>query len=329
MRVAFVGLSTPLIYDIGNPASPTSANRYFNQNPVLESAFGLLLLFDEIWFLCRALCPENMRGLSYVKFLDESGLLPNITDIAYWNSIDVFSDPNISERYSRNLEKTAGEYNSTRIFLDRLIPGADTDNHRHVLSIGGREDLVPSSAPIRLDNILFDLEVIKRIGRKDVELITNSGTQWWFDSPNNPILQAKLVELLTIGNIPNYLSSKGPYHPCVEDVRNSPYLQSFRTWLTQQSSNVNQGEVEEVTNTVEAELKEAQEHVFLKYLDSQCMYTSTAKIVAGIVADILIPNISSVIALAEATQDYFSDKDKRWQGFIISTRRLARKEMLK
>ena len=39
-------------------------------NPILESPMGLLILYDEIVFLCRSLCPDNMRALPYVKYVD-------------------------------------------------------------------------------------------------------------------------------------------------------------------------------------------------------------------------------------------------------------------
>ena len=40
-------------------------------NPIIESPLGLMIFYDEILFLCRSICPENMRNLPYVKFVDE------------------------------------------------------------------------------------------------------------------------------------------------------------------------------------------------------------------------------------------------------------------
>jgi hypothetical protein len=40
-------------------------------------------------------------------------------------------------------------------------------------------------------------------------------------------MKAKLVEFLVINNIPNYLSPEGPYHPCVEEARDNPFLKDF------------------------------------------------------------------------------------------------------
>lgn len=74
MRRAYIGLSTPIGYDYKNQATKTKADTYSSPNPILDSPFGLLLLFDELVFLTRSLCPENMRRLPYVSFLDETNL---------------------------------------------------------------------------------------------------------------------------------------------------------------------------------------------------------------------------------------------------------------
>jgi hypothetical protein len=73
MRIAYVGLSGPLFYDYGHLATPGPADMQSSPNPILDSPYGLLLLFDELWFLTRSVCPENMRELDYVRFLDEAG----------------------------------------------------------------------------------------------------------------------------------------------------------------------------------------------------------------------------------------------------------------
>ena len=83
MRIAYVGLSTPLFYDYHFPATKAPSDLSSSPNPILDSSFGIMLLFDEIWFLCRSLCPDNMRSLSYVKFMDEQDLLPPIEDIKF------------------------------------------------------------------------------------------------------------------------------------------------------------------------------------------------------------------------------------------------------
>ena len=75
MRRAYIGLSSPIFYDFGNPAEQAYEDQYTSPNPILDGPLGLLLFFDELWFFTRALCPQNMRKVPYVRFVDEEGLL--------------------------------------------------------------------------------------------------------------------------------------------------------------------------------------------------------------------------------------------------------------
>ncbi len=67
MRKAYIGVSTPIGYDhssvfrvgIGDVAFPVKEPywAYYNglpyPTPILEAPYGLLLLYDELWFLSR------------------------------------------------------------------------------------------------------------------------------------------------------------------------------------------------------------------------------------------------------------------------------------
>ena len=127
-RIAFIGLSTPLFYDYRNPASEAISDLRSSPNPILDSPFGLFLLFDEIWFLCRSLCPENMRDLPYVKFLDESGKLPSLNNIEK-RSNDILGtveeDPAFSKRHQKY-------YDSFKIYREttRRV-GIYWENNKH------------------------------------------------------------------------------------------------------------------------------------------------------------------------------------------------------
>ena len=125
-RIAFIGLSTPLFYDYRNPASKAISDLGSSPNPILDSPFGLFLLFDEIWFLCRSLCPQNMRDLPYVKFLDESGKLPllkNIEDRSKNILGTIEEDPAFFKRHQkyydslRFIEQQLGELGFTGMLL--------------------------------------------------------------------------------------------------------------------------------------------------------------------------------------------------------------------
>lgn len=65
-RIGYIGLSSPIAFDYSNQASRTSndTTTYSSPNPIYMGGLGMLLLYDELWFLCESLCPENMRNQS-------------------------------------------------------------------------------------------------------------------------------------------------------------------------------------------------------------------------------------------------------------------------
>jgi len=131
-RVAFVGLSTPLFYDYQNPANRAVTDIRSSPNPVLDSPFGLFLLFDEIWFLCRSLCPHNMRNLPYVKFLDETGRLPLLSEFESKAS-DLVKNIKADPQFNKQREKF---YESFRMYWETvrrvgIYWDVAPDNHTH------------------------------------------------------------------------------------------------------------------------------------------------------------------------------------------------------
>ena len=316
MRIAYVGLSTPLFYDYHFPATKAPSDLSSSPNPILDSSFGIMLLFDEIWFLCRSLCPDNMRSLSYVKFMDEQDLLPPIEDIKF---------PDLYEAIKNNKELLA-EYNDFHdVFktYDKSLKsvgyiwGRWPDNHSHGLKLG---NVIRSANSVRIENILFDIEVVTRLRNKNVELITNRFSHRWLQTGSNPFLQTHVTELLVIDNIPNYLSRHGPYHPCIEEACENQYLKDFRKWIVQQRLSFDKNELLDIKKSVESAIKETQDKLFLEYLDKNTLYKSVGKTLAGTAIDLLVPGVSAIVTIAKEIVSYFDKGNTRWQGFIVSMR---------
>ncbi len=70
VKRALVGTSTPIGYDYKNQAQKASSDLDDSPNPIIYGSMGLFIIYDEIWFACESLCPQSMRHLPYVKFLD-------------------------------------------------------------------------------------------------------------------------------------------------------------------------------------------------------------------------------------------------------------------
>lgn len=109
------------MYDYKHPAEKSQNDLSDSPNPIIESPLGVMILYDELIFLCKSVCPNNMRNLPYVKFVDElypnfyfSGILDNV------NKLEEFIVLNTKLSYE-DIEKSLN------------IDGWGTDVHTHSL----------------------------------------------------------------------------------------------------------------------------------------------------------------------------------------------------
>jgi hypothetical protein len=192
MRVGLVRLSSPLFYDY----SVEAFGRDGSPNPILDSPFGLMLLYDELWFLTKDLCPKNLRGASFVRILDEEGALPDL---------DGLDDPEpASQQIKAMYEQFQPSAKSFYGIVDemRMSWPARPDNHGRRVQLGGLTAMGNAGTP---ENIVFDLAVLDRLDRKGVELVGNTVGQSAIESLEPAVRSADLAHVLVIDRIPNYL----------------------------------------------------------------------------------------------------------------------------
>ena len=250
MRRAFVGLSTPIGFDYENTATKTQSDHSSSPNPILDSPFGILLLFDEIIFLSRSLCPENMRSLPYVKFLDEQGLVPDISSIDF---------NGVGTKFQEHWDalRNRGDHDKIVPFSEAIRNAGVTwrmgvDNHSHTLNIGPFMKVANAD----ISNLVFDIAICEQLSYENIELVTNSRLQPILEVNEAQWADMRLTELLVLDDIPNYLTPKGPYHQVIEEVRENAYLKDFRKWIVQQDKAPSESELKEIEESVSASLKE-------------------------------------------------------------------------
>lgn len=309
-RIGYVGLSTPSFYDYKNPASLAPSDESSSPNPIIEGAFGALLLYDELWFLCRSLCPENMRSLDCVKFLDEMSQIPRV-DPNWLPEPDQIFDPTAIAAFNKSSSAYAEVKAQAKVYWD-----AAADNHSHGLNVSG---LHLSGNSWNIKNVVFDVLLAERLPQK-VELITNSFSSRLFKTEASTRDKLLLSEVLILDSVPQFLSPHGPYHPCIEEVRGSSYLSHFRDWIQNEAPLASQKDIKDIKAEVEAKLAESQRKIFLKHLDPKGSYKSLAETMLGIGIDALVPGVSAVKELMGQLSEEKEKQGLRWQGFIIDAR---------
>ncbi|MBE5883855.1 MAG: hypothetical protein E7291_05515 [Lachnospiraceae bacterium] len=314
-RIAYIGLSYPLLYDYANQASPSQNDISDSPNPIIESPMGLMILYDELWFLCESLCPNNMRKLCYVKFVDKE-----FPDLYYEGAEDFITDINLKIESDRGL--------SYAEILKRmnLQQRNGLDVHTHLLRIGNYE----TSARSGEDKLAFDLyilEALQEISDCEIELIANSRFCLRDFEPSNKA--PRLVEKIVIPNIPNYLQVDGPYDPCMEVLRNHEYITDFRKWVTDNHNTIQRSEIDDMCESVQRTIEETQKKVFNKYLkdnDKYAFFASSGKTMLKTNIGLLSGGFSVVDALLGITvqgKKTLEANKHRWQGFVVNSRDIA------
>ncbi len=314
-RVAYIGLSYPLLYDYGYQAERTINDLSDSPNPIIESPMGLMILYDEILFLCKSLCPNNMRGLPYVKYVDE--LYPDFYFSGILDSIKNMENPIIRDR-SISYGDIVTALNVTR---------SKADSHTHSLKIGD----INIAANADADRFLFDIfvfQALQQIYDSDIELISN---RLFNMKPYSNSAETEFIDKIIIQGIPNYVGLDGPYHPCIEELRNNVYLTDFRKWIIQNHNNLQRPEIDEMCESVERNIQETKDNTFKKYLESnnglsffKSMGSTVIKTGLGLkfIPVSIIDAFGSIIKSGKETLDA---KSLRWQGFIMDSRDIVKK----
>ena len=313
-RTAYIGLSYPLLYDYKHQADRSQNDISDSPNPIIDSPLGLMILYDELLFLCRSVCPNNMRNLPYVKFVDE--LYPDF----YFQGC-------------MNLAETNDKYTTirgNRLSYESVVKSFNVkewgpDGHTHGLRIG---DITISASSSQF-HFLFDVYVfqaLQSIYHEDIELITN---RMFTSMSNNSGAQIELIDRIIIPGIPNYIGVSGPYHECMEELRENEYIKDFRKWIIEHHSHIQLEEINDICADVEKSIEEVRQMVFRKYLEdnnSFSFFRSTGETLMKTIGGIVNPLISATDAFAgiiKKANNTLDAKSVRWQGFVMDSRKIV------
>lgn len=253
-------------------------------------------------------------GTTPVRKIYRSRGLPRRLQLLPLDSGDVFSERQRDAQRS-GFDNYRDIVASKGIHWDSL-----PDNHSNRLEIVGLDDAPLSGNSMTPNNVLFDLAVTNHLGCK-AELITNQFTERLLN-PDRAFSDCDAAQSLIIDGIPNFLTQRGPYHACIDEVRSSRTLVCFREWITQSRGQFEEKELREIKADVEAELKSSQSKVFLKYLDPKSQYFTLGKTTLGMILDALIPNSANLLDLFGQLKEAREKNNLRWQGFVLEAREL-------
>ena len=318
MRRAFIGLSSPLAYcykkQAGGDSSPP--------NPILEDSLGLIILYDELVFLTPELCPANMRALPYVKFLsrrsDYIETMSSVLAAAQQKyKINDQRDPSFGNpfvHYRPALEQVTGQPFRYNPSASRFVP----DNH------GRRFEVAPGlsacGSSTWLQNVIADWTAVEQFGLLDCEVVSNSGNSIYYASiaPHDEARQARRAvgHALVLRGLPNYLDSEGPYHPCLEELRNHQFVEDARAHIDEVTSQGTEREVREIADEILRTANDIRQKVFARFLQRHNEYAVIAKAGLKEGLGLLVPGVGLLGDLIEARETERTAQALRWAGFV-------------
>lgn len=308
----FIGLSAPVAYDFEYGGPRLSSHRHGVGNPILEGGVALSLIYDELWFLTRALCPLNLRERKWVHFLDEEGQLPDISDLSIYalNTI-LRREPDWRDREGPG--RVANRRPSS--FWLQQNRGSGRRNIHTGLMISDHLWV----AGYDILRVLFDSLVLSRVieGRNlDMELIGNSWNADLMDSAHS-FARARAVTSLLFPDVPEHLAPEGPFHPVVEELRSDRLIGEFRRWITAAQPPRDQVDSKIWAARARNEIRKAADSLFVRAArDSAWRRVGMAAALDAV--GILVPGLSTAV---ESGRTVFSRKSRntlRWQAFVVT-----------
>lgn len=231
---AFVGLTGPFGYAYAHER-PRLSGDYSSPNAVLENVAGLLVCYDELYFLSRQFCPVDMWNLPYVHFVLEDKASAEVAAAAIGQARDFFLEENLDHGidFAKFAELSKAMQSGSNV--DFAI-----DNHTHPVELSPGLTVVGDAN--RAENVVSDVFLTQALSLTmgDLDLIVSSpalssltrtattaqGVGSDFDYPRRA-----LVSTLVSVRTENFLTAKGSYHESYEDLRQHSNVREFRNYL--------------------------------------------------------------------------------------------------
>ncbi|MFD9812455.1 hypothetical protein [Streptomyces sp. NPDC059080] len=333
MKRAFVGLSTPLCYDYKNPIRPYSEEQWDIPNPILENTMGLLLCYDEIWFLSRETCPLALHGLEYVKFVSDDPELLMRARVAHEQYSELYREWIRSPEHSGGFHGPFGQSRSS-VEPNVYVTTVDTlkasvkfdlgpDNHsRGILDLAqGNADEgnliadigIAAALDMNLEVIMNSFTAAHSITNIPAALSRGTYEQWRMEAAEQ-IASVKTID---------FLGPAGAYHDSVESLRSHARVAEFRQYLGAMERPA--GDLATLANEVEnLALKHARD-TLEKYLKGTGKIPAIGAAAIGTAGNLMHPGVGSALGGAFNAIQWIKEREERkkmaWSLFVIDARK--------
>ncbi|WP_416065329.1 hypothetical protein ACK9YZ_00690 [Rhizobium sp. ZK1] len=322
MKRVLIGSSSPIGYSYIN-----SQRDHSKPLPFLYGSMGLFLLYDEIWFATRDLCPSAMQTLPYAKFLDEE-LQAGALGVDFDDQLELLTEaiegadptPGLGD-WPQLMDSYVGDHRQYLI-----------DNHGRGLKFFGKS--IANNFVAR--SIAADLLLVERFAHLNFGLAVNPNTESSIAAPFGSIDQSRHViemdnvnlasRLIRLNKTHDYISQNGPYHPSIEELRHDDLLVHFRKWLDDQDSRLSNAEIADIEADVDAKIAELQDKSIRKFVETKNLVQVPIQWFKSGVMESLAPGSSIIEKVLDIAKSNNKAGQWRFEAFIAISRLKMQKE---
>ncbi|MEU6687708.1 hypothetical protein [Streptomyces sp. NPDC046832] len=335
-RRAFLGSFAPLFYDFHNTHTVSGQ---VAPNAVLENAVGLMLCYDELWFLHRSQCPADMQNLDFVKFVSDDSELTARFREAQREGDDIFTRL-LKRRLNRNPFPPPGmsfrfSWLRTHIEEGMTAGGHETDLKVHELPF--REPLtlnmdrnrffaIPWRVPIHMLAEWWAADALE-LGPMDCTINTGSSMRLrqihQLPTPGGMQFEghkvAAIEQILHLRST-DLLTPRGAYDDYIADLRKDKRVINLRTFLAGHPSP--DGTATKLAQSVEALIADYQKEAFRR-MHRPTVLRALGSIGFGLLGNAVQPGLGVLGQLFNVDRliaDFKFRQTSRWAMFVLDAR---------
>ncbi|GGF48971.1 hypothetical protein GCM10010922_26070 [Microbacterium sorbitolivorans] len=318
MNNLFIGFSGPVGY---NYNKGDRAVRPEAPNAILEDVIGLLICYDNLYFLSRDFCPRDMWDLPYVKFLSDDSSYLDRAIIAYGQGVEIRNEfgrigwGDISGKWAGIVNKMTGGDLS---YIDNHAVGV-----KHVEGFPGANGNSADG-----DNILFDKLIAESLEIKNLDILTNTIAAEAAHKKIDPKLTENKFSDWHVGvtgalaslKVRNSLGVEGGYDERIEELRGDSHVKEFRKYIKQEvDENV---DVQAKAKEISLHAQEIANEAFLKSRKKTPIYETVGKASIGLLGNMIVPGVGSLVSgsikVRESYEKFLTKRNTAWASFVIN-----------
>jgi hypothetical protein len=341
-RRAFLGRFAPSFRDVANPHKVEGQS---TPNAVLENAIGLMLCYDELWFLRRSDCPADMQNLDFVRFVSDEAALQSTATEAFHEGRRLLMQHAYDEVLTglKQLRwpipyPEAGSFVQRRAYVERAMDRAGFQ--AALREPWSYEEEYKNRAGRRFIEVLAALDinqmaewiVADALQLGPMDFIVNSDATFHWSWPNNSpdvpeesrqfeAYKIEAVEQVLHLRSVDALTPAGAYQDYIADLRKDRRIKELRAFLAGQPSpdGTALALAEEVGDLVASYHEEA-----FRRVHRPATLRTLGSMALGMAGNQLLPGLGGVLGtLVNADRlisDYQFRKNSKWAMFVLDAR---------